>query len=141
MVHLLETMRKTCEGTPQQYGHEPDGVIENKEYKILDIKSHSSLFAKVFKSSRNKRCTHFSPFFQVHPDSTFLNIWVRGIIQIENSNDDKLSSRNMPLLISKFARYSPHDIKFVFQFLIDFLINCTIFSDTCTNSRISKIHK
>ena len=33
-------------------------------------------------------------------------------------------------LILTFARYSPHDVKFVFQFFIDFLINSTIFSDT-----------
>ena len=33
-------------------------------------------------------------------------------------------------LILTFARYSPHDVKFAFQFFIDFLINSTIFSDT-----------
>ena len=45
----------------------------------------------------------------------------------------------MPLLISTFARYSPHEVNFVFQFFIDFLINCTIFSETCINSRFFKI--
>ena len=33
-------------------------------------------------------------------------------------------------LILTFSRYSPHDVKFVFQFFIDFQINSTIFSDT-----------
>ena len=45
-------------------------------------------------------------------------------------------------LILTFARYSPHDVKFVFQFFIDFLINSTIFSDTnSTNTRLSKIQE
>ena len=51
----------------------------------------SSLFAKIFKSSINKRWFYFSPFFKVYPDFSFLNIWVRGIIRITNSNGDKLS--------------------------------------------------
>ena len=76
--------------------------------------TYQSLFVKIFKSSINKRRFNFCPFLKVHPDYTFLNIGVRGIIQITNSNGDKLS-----LLILIFARSSLHDVKFVFQFFID----------------------
>ena len=47
----------------------------------------------------------------------------------------------MPLLLSSFVKYSLHNINSVFQFFIDFLINCTIFQDTCTNARLSKIQE
>ena len=40
---------------------------------------------------------------------------------------DKEGSQ-LALLILTFTRCSPDDVKFVFQFFIDFLINSTIFS-------------
>ena len=76
--------------------------------------TYRSFFAKIFKSSINKRWFNFCPYFKVYPDYPFLNIWVRGIIQITNSNGDKL----FPLILM-FARYSLHDVKFVLQFFID----------------------
>ena len=42
----------------------------------------------------------------------------------------------MPLLISSFAKYSPYKVNSAFQFFTDFVLNCTIFSDTRTSSRL-----
>ena len=67
-----------------------------------------SLFAKIIKSFVNKRWFNFSLFFKVNLDSTFLNIWVMGIIQITNSNGDRLSPWNMRPLTSTFAIYFSH---------------------------------
>ena len=89
-----------------------------------------SPFAKIFKSSINKRWftfLHFSSY-------TLILLFLISGSRVSHTNHkyingDKLSPRDMPLLISVFAKYSPHDVNFVFQFFIDFLISSTIFSD------------
>ena len=80
------------------------------------------LFAKFFKSSIKKRLFNFSPLFKVYPDFTFLNIWVRSIIQSTNSNGDKLPPENMALLMSMYARYSPYYVKSVLYSFIAFAL-------------------
>ena len=98
----------------------------------MEINSFTSrsLCAKIFKSSINKMWFNFPLFFKVYPHSTFLNIPVPYKSQIA------MVTNCLPLLISTFTRYSPHDVTFVFQFFINFLINCKIFSHTCTYLRL-----